>query len=98
MLIEMGEQQTQNSEQEKGEGGEEEGGKANGEDIAISKRGSIATKAASQAVVWSMVMRLAFVRGWGGESNREIVSFRSCVRAGEARRSCVSEREAMSHW
>ena len=33
----------------------------------------------------------------GGETNREIVSFRSCVRAGEARRSCVSEREAMSH-
>ena len=31
---------------------------------------------------------------WGGESNREIVSFRSCVRAGEARRSCVGEREA----
>ena len=26
-------------------------------------------------------------------ANREIVSFRSCVRAGEARRSCVGERE-----
>ena len=34
------------------------------------------------------------IGGWGGESNREIVSFRSCVRAGEARRSCVGEREA----
>ena len=31
----------------------------------------------------------------GGESNREIVSFRSCVRAGEARRSCEGERETM---
>ena len=33
------------------------------------------------------------------EANREIVSFRSCVRAceraGEARRSCVGEREAI---
>ena len=36
-----------------------------------------------------------YIGGWGGESNREIVSFRSCVRAGEARRSCVGEREAM---
>ena len=40
------------------------------------------------------------IGGWGGESvcetaNREIVSFRSCVRAGEARRSCEGEREAM---
>jgi len=35
------------------------------------------------------------VGGWGGESNREIVSFRSCVRAGEARRSCMGEREAI---
>ena len=37
------------------------------------------------------------IGGWGGESfcgtaNREIVSFRSCVRA---RRSCVGEREAI---
>ena len=31
----------------------------------------------------------------GGQSNREIVSFRSCVRAGEARRSCEGEREAV---
>ena len=31
----------------------------------------------------------------GSEPNREIVSFRSCVRAGEARRSCLGEREAM---
>ena len=31
----------------------------------------------------------------GGESNREVVSFRSCVRAGEARRSCEGERETM---
>ena len=29
------------------------------------------------------------------DPNREIVSFRSCVRAGEARRSCVGEREAI---
>ena len=28
-------------------------------------------------------VRECYIGGWGGESNREIVSFRSCVRASE---------------
>ena len=51
------------------------------------------------ALVWVQCLFFT-IGGWGGESfcetaNREIVSFRSCVRAGEARRSCVGEREAI---
>ena len=45
-------------------------------------------------MIITMLIRWA-IGGWGGQSNREIVSFRSCVRAGEARRSCVGEREAI---
>ena len=36
------------------------------------------------------------IGGWGGESNREIVSFRSCVRVGEARRG-EAAWEARAH-
>ena len=40
---------------------------------------------------------LAGIRGWGGESNREIGfgSFRSCVRACERAKLCVRVRESV---